>query len=114
MNDEHKRRARAAEIRRQVQKGRTARAAGFHGKKIAEDLFEQLKVKMVMRIYGVSGERAKAIIAKRAAEAAAREAENRTRREKSVGNSRRRVRSNDDEWIPMEDIIGMEVGEPED
>ena len=114
MNDEHKRRARAAEIRRQVQKRRTARATGCHGKEIAEGLFEQLKAKMVMRIYGVSSKRAKEIVAKRAAESAAREAENRAKREKSGGISRRRVRSDDDEWSPMEDIIGMEVGESDD
>ena len=46
MNDEHKRRARAAEIRREVQKRRAARATGVNGKKIAEDSFEQVKVKM--------------------------------------------------------------------
>ena len=107
MNDEHKRRARAAEIRRQVQKRRTARAAGFHGKKIAEDLFEQVKVKMVVRIYGVSSKRAKTIIAGRMAERAALEAENEAKRVKGIGDFRRSDYDDydDDEWIPMSEII---------
>lgn len=81
--------------------------------KVKGDLLEQVKEKMVMRIYKVSGEMAKEIVAKRAAESAAREAEKKAKREKRLGN-RRRVRGDDDEWIPMKDIIGMEVGESDD
>ena len=105
MNDEHKRRARAAEIRREVQKRRAARATGFHGKKIAEDFFEQVKVKMVMRIYGVSCEQAKEIIAGRAAEKATHEAENRAKPERNIRKPRCSVRDDDDEWISVGEIV---------
>ena len=114
MSEKNMKRIVAARVMRDIRRRRAARKAMERTPKVKEDLFEQVKEKMVMRIYGVSSKRAKEIVAKRAAESAAREAENRARCEKSVGNSRRRVRSNDDEWIPMEDIIGMEVGEPED
>ena len=105
MNDEHKRRARAAEIRREVQKRRAARATGFHGKKIAEDSFEQVKVKMVMRIYGVSCEQAKEIIAGRAAEKASLKAANKAKPERNIRKPRCRVRDEDDEWIPASEIF---------
>ena len=106
MTDEPKRRERAAEIRREIQKRRAARATGSLEKKSAEDSFEQVKVKMVMRIYGVSRERAKEIIAGRMTERAALEAENMAKCEKRARNFRRRVRNgDDDEWIPVGEII---------
>ena len=114
MNEKDKKRARAAEIRRKIQERRAVRSGHGRMTKVEGDLFVELKVKMVMRIYGVSHEKAKEMVAKRAAESAAREAENKAKREKGLRNFRRRVRSDDDEWIPMEDIIGMEVGESDD
>ena len=106
MNDEHERRVRAAEIRREIQKRRAARATGCHGKKMAVDFFEQVKAKMVMRIYGVSCKRAKEIIAGRMAERVALETENEANREKRARNFRRRVRDDDnDEWLPVGEII---------
>ena len=114
MSEKDNRRGRTAQVIRAIRRRRTARKERGRMAKIEGDLFEQMKVNMVMRIYGVSSKRAKAIVSKRAAESAAREAENRAKREKSGGISRRRVRSDDDEWMPMEDIIGMEVGESDD
>ena len=77
-------------------------------------MLEQVKVKMVMRIYGVSSERAKEIVAERMAERAALEAEDKAKRGKRAGNSRRRARGEDDERIPVEDLLRMEVGEFDD
>ena len=61
------------------------------------DLFEQVKVKMVMRIYGVSSERAKEIIAGRVAEKAALEAESGEKHERGIRTLCRRIFDDDDE-----------------
>jgi hypothetical protein len=74
MNYEPKWRARAAKARREIHKRRLAKKIWTQKKKTQEDLFEEVKVKMVMRIYGVSCEQAKEIIAGRVAERAAIEA----------------------------------------
>ena len=52
-----------------IDKGKknSSRTCRTHGKKTAEDLFAKTKVKMVMRIYGVSRAKALAIIAEREA-----------------------------------------------
>ena len=116
MSEKEQKRMIAAAIMRDIRRKRAAaRKKRGRAMKSNEDLFEQLKVKMVMRIYGVSSEQAKEIIADRMAERAALEAENEAKREKRARNLRRRVRDEDDDaWIPMEDIIGMEVGESDD
>ena len=114
MNEKDKKRARAAEIRRKIQERRAVRSGHGRMTKVEGDLFVELKVKMVKRVYGVSSKRAKAIIAKRAAESAAREAENKAKPSSKSAKTYRRDCSADDEWIPMEDIIGMEVGESDD
>ena len=54
----------------------------------------------------IRDEKAKEIIAGRTAEAAAREAENRAKREKRVANFHRRAHADaDDEWIPASEIF---------
>ena len=45
----------------------SSRTHRLRGKKTAEDLFAKMKVKMIMRIYGVSRAKALAIIAEREA-----------------------------------------------
>lgn len=114
MSEKRNSRARGAKVMQELRQRRAARMGRGRATKVEDGAFEQVKEKMVMRIYGVSSEKAKEIIAGRTAEAAAREAETRAKREKSGGISRRRVRSDDDEWMPMEDIIGVEVGESDD
>ena len=114
MNEKDKKRARAAEIRRKIQERRAARSGHGRMTKVKGDLLEQVKEKMAMRIYGVSHEKAKEMVAKRAAESAAREAENKAKPSSKSAKTYRRDCSADDEWIPMEDIIGMEVGESDD
>lgn len=55
-------------MRKIRERRRSARAADGRMARATGDLFERIKVKMVMRIYHVSCKRAKAIIAGRAAE----------------------------------------------
>ena len=55
-------------MRKIRERRRSARAADGRMVRATGDLFERIKVKMVMRIYHVSCKRAKAIIAGRAAE----------------------------------------------
>ena len=106
MNDKHERRVIAAKVMRDIRRRRLAQRTRAQKMKAKEDLFEQVKVKMVMRIYGVSCEQAKEIIVDRMAESAAREAENEAKREKRARNFRRRVRDeDDDEWIPASEIF---------
>jgi len=106
MSDKHERRAIAAKVMRDIRRRRAAQKERGRTTKTKEDLFEQIKVKMVMRIYGVSCEQAKEIIADRMAESAAREAENEAKREKRARNFRRRVRDeDDDEWISASEIF---------
>lgn len=106
MSDKDKRRARGALVMRELRQRRAARKVMGRAVKVEGAAFEQVKVKMVMRIYGVSVEEAKKIIAKRAAEVSALEAENSAKREKRVRNFHRRVRaSDDDEWIPASEIF---------
>ena len=114
MNEMDKKRARATEIRRKIQERRAVRSGNGRMTKVKGDLLEQVKEKMVMRIYGVSHEKAEEMVAKRAAESAAREAENKAKPSSKSAKTYRRDCSADDEWIPMEDIIGMEVGESDD
>lgn len=109
VSEKEQKRIVAASVMRDIRRKRAARKERGHSTKVKGDLLEQVKEKMVMRIYGVSHEKAKEMVAKRAAESAAREAENKAKREKGLRNFRRRVRSDEDEWISMEDIIGMEV-----
>ncbi len=102
-----KRRIVAARVVRDIRRRRAAaRKERGRTMKSNEDLFEQIKVKMVMRIYGVSCEQAKEIIVDRMAESAAREAENEAKREKRARNFRCRVRDeDDDEWISASEIF---------
>ena len=71
-------------------------------KKSANDLFTEVKVKMVMRIYHVSCERAKAIIAGRAAEKEAQDAKKTPRKRVRIS---RHVCDDDDEWLPLGKIV---------
>lgn len=106
MSEREQKRMVAAAVMRDIRRRRAARKERGRMKKVKGDLFEQLKVKMVMRIYGVSCEQAKEIIVDRMAESAAREAENEAKREKRARNFRRRVRDeDDDEWIPASEIF---------
>ena len=106
MSDKDKRRARGAKVMQELRQRRAARMGRGRATKVEGAAFEQVKVKMVMRIYGVSAEEAKEIIAGRMAEAAAREAENSAKREERVRNFHRRVRAaDDDEWIPASEIF---------
>ena len=59
-SDTQRRESRMRKIR---ERRRSARAADGRMVRATGDLFEQIKVKMVMRIYHVSCKRAKAIIA---------------------------------------------------
>ena len=69
MSEKDKRRIVAARVVRDIRRRRAAaRKERGRTMKSNEDFFEQIKVKMVMRIYHVSCKRAKAIIAGRAAE----------------------------------------------
>ena len=105
MSEKEEKRMVAAAVMRDIRRRRVAaRKKRGRAMKSNEDLFEQLKVKMVMRIYGVSCKRAKTIIAGRMAERAALEAENEAKREKRARNLRRRVRD-EDEWIPASEIF---------
>ena len=58
-------------------KKNSSRTCRTRGKKAAEDLFTKMKVKMVMRIYGVSRAKALEIIAARDAAKAAADGESR-------------------------------------
>ena len=106
MSDKDKRRARGALVMRELRQRRAARKVMGRAVKVEGAAFEQVKVKMVMRIYGVSCEQAKEIIVDRMAESAAREAENEAKREKRARNFRCRVRDeDDDEWISASEIF---------
>lgn len=107
MSEREQKRMVAAAVMRDIRRRRAARKERGRMKKVKGDLFEQLKVKMVMRIYGVSCEQAKEIIVDRMAESAAREAENEAKRVKGIGDFRRSDYDDydDDEWIPMSEII---------
>ena len=107
MSEREQKRMVAAAVMRDIRRRRAARKERGRMKKVKGDLFEQLKVKMVMRIYGVSCKRAKTIIAGRMAERAALEAENEAKRVKGIGDFRRSDYDDydDDEWIPMSEII---------
>jgi len=105
MSDKHERRAIAAKVMRDIRRRRAAQKERGRTTKTKEDLFEQIKVKMVMRIYGVSCEQAKEIIADRAAEKAALEAEDRAKPERRVRRPRRRFRDEDDGWIPASEVF---------
>lgn len=105
MSEKEQKRMVAAAVMRDIRRRRAARKERGRTKNVKGDLFEQLKVKMVMRIYGVSCEQAKEIIVGRMAESAALEAENAAKREKRARNFRRRVRDDDDEWIPASEIF---------
>ena len=95
MNNE--RRAKATEIMRDIRKRRLAQIARIQKPKMNADLFEQVKEKMVMRIYGVSSERAKEIIADRVAEKAELEAESRKKHERGIRTLCRRIFDDDGE-----------------
>lgn len=87
-----------ADIERQdkvpPRKGRSRR------KKSMSDIFAELKVKMVMRIYGVSAARATEIIAGRAGEKRALE------REKDKAGKKRKGRE-ECGFIPAEDLFSL-------
>ena len=109
MKNEDERRARAAEIMQDIRERRAAKNARKkrgRAAKVEVDAFEQTKVKMMMRIYGVSSGEAQKIVASRAAESAAREVENKVKRARRVKRFHRRVRAcEDDEWIPASEIF---------
>lgn len=81
-------------MRKIRERRRSARAADGRMVRATGDLFEQIKVKMVMRIYHVSCKRAKAIIAGRAAEKDALDAKNPPRNRVRIS---RHVCDDDDE-----------------
>ena len=106
MSEREQKRMVAAAVMRDIRRRRLAQRTRTQKMKTKEDLFERVKVKMVMRIYGVSCEQAKEIIVDRMAESAAREAENEAKREKRARNFRCRVRDeDDDEWISASEIF---------
>ena len=108
MSEKEQKRMVAAAVMRDIRRRRAARKGKGRTKNIKGDLFEQLKVKMVMRIYGVSCKRAKTIIAGRMAERAALEAENEAKRVKGIrdcGRSDYDDYDDDDEWIPVSEIF---------
>ena len=106
MSEKEQKRMVAAAVMRDIRRRRAAaRKERGRTKNVKGDLFEQLKVKMVMRIYGVSSVQAKEIIAGRMAERAALEAENEAKPERSVRSPRRRIHDDDDEWIPASEIF---------
>ena len=57
----------AEEFFGEIDNGKSSRTGRTRGKKTEEDLFAKMKVKMVMRIYGVSRSKALEIIAGREA-----------------------------------------------
>ena len=89
-------------MRKIRERRRSARAADGRMVRATGDLFEQIKVKMVMRIYHVSYMRAKAIIAGRAAEKEALDAKNPPRKRVRIS---RFVGDDDDEWVPVGKIV---------
>ena len=106
MSEQRNSRARGAKVMQELRQRHAARMGRGRATKVEDGAFEQVKVMMVMRMYGVSGEKAKEIIAGRAAETAAREAENSAKREKRVTNFHRRAHADaDDEWIPASEIF---------
>ena len=107
VNEKDMRRKVAASVMRDIRRKRAAQKERERKTKYKEDLFEQVKVKMVMSIYGVSSEQAKEIIAGRVAERETIEAENRSKREKRVRNFRHPDYDDydDDEWIPASEIF---------
>lgn len=105
MSEREQKRMVAAAVMRDIRRRRAARKERGRTKKVKGDLFEQVKVKMVMRIYGVSCEQAKEIIAGLAVENAALEAENMAKPERNIRKPRRRRRDEDDEWISMGELL---------
>lgn len=98
-----KRRIVAARVMRDIRRRRAAaRKERGRTMKANEDLFEQIKVRMVMRIYHVSCKRAKAIIAGRAAEKEAQDAKKTPRKRVRIS---RLVSDDDDEWLPVGKIV---------
>lgn len=83
-------------MRKIRERRRSARAADGRMVRATGDLFERIKVKMVMRIYHVSCKRAKAIIAGRAAEKDALDAKKTPRNRVRIS---RHVCDDDDELI---------------
>ena len=89
-------------MRKIRERRRSARAADGRMVRATGDLFEQIKVKMVMRIYHVSCKRAKAIIAGRAAEKEALDVKKTPRKRVRIS---RFVGDDDDEWVPVGKIV---------
>ena len=83
-------------MRKIRERRRSARAADGRMVRATGDLFERIKVKMVMRIYHVSCKRAKAIIAGRAAEKDALDAKKTPRNRVRIS---RHVCDDDDELL---------------
>ena len=83
-------------MRKIRERRRSARAADGRMARATGDLFERIKVKMVMRIYHVSCKRAKAIIAGRAAEKDALDAKKTPRNRVRIS---RQVCDDDDELL---------------
>ena len=83
-------------MRKIRERRRSARAADGRMARATGDLFERIKVKMVMRIYHVSCKRAKAIIAGRAAEKDALDAKKTPRNRVRIS---RHVCDDDDELL---------------
>ena len=99
MSEKDKRRIVAARVVRDIRRRRAAaRKERGRTMKSNEDFFEQ----MVMRIYHVSCERAKAIIAGRAAEKEAQDAKKTPRKRVRIS---RHVCDDDDEWLPVGKIV---------
>ena len=89
----------AEEFFGEVEKDNTpVRMGKARGKGSRTDLFAELKVKMVMRIYGVSKKRALEIIGGRAAEKQALESRN--------GNDGRALRKDEDGFMSAKDFFG--------
>jgi len=103
VSEKDKRRIVAARVVRDIRRRRAAaRKERGRTMKSNEDFFEQIKVKMVMRIYHVSCERAKAIIVGRAAEKEAQDAKKTPRKRVRIS---RHVCDDDDEWLPVGKIV---------
>ena len=106
MREKDMRRIVAAKVMRDIRKRRLAKKTETLMSKTSDDLFEQVKMQMVMRIYGVSSEGAKEIIAGRVAEMTALEAENEAKQEQGIGHFHCRVRDDDDdEWMRSGDCF---------
>lgn len=107
MSEKYNRRARAAQVMRAIRQRRAAQKECVRTASVKEALFEKVKEKMVMRIFGVSCKRAKAIIAGRMADKVGLETVNDVKQENGIRDSRRSDcdDESDDERMPVGEIV---------